>query len=201
MHDSLPTMLLLKNREITSNSNCRLYNIEEEPNSHMFLHCPFAIACCHGSPLAIHTTNLLHIIVQHWLRNMLASHNLREDVSMEYMQAIFTTLWTIRNHRYMVVHEGKEPNPMEVVLTYNYPKFVLQVQRSFLQSIRFKQIMLKNNTRVQHCCRKMTTSQQDCRVRRRKAKRSAWAYAKHLQGVIMFCGVDSNRAISTNGVV
>lgn len=60
---------------------------------------------------------------------------------MEYMQAIFTTLWTIQNHRYMVVHEGKEPNPMEVVLTYNYPKFVLQVQRSFLQSIRFKQIM------------------------------------------------------------
>lgn len=36
---------------------------------------------------------------------------------MAYMQAIITTLWTIWNHRNIVVHEGKDPNPMEVVLT------------------------------------------------------------------------------------
>ena len=39
-------------------------------------------------------------------------------------------------------------------------------------------------------------------VRRRKAKRSAWAYeGKNLQGVIMFCGVASSTAISTYGAV
>lgn len=36
---------------------------------------------------------------------------------MGYLQAIFTTLWTIWNHRNLVVHEGKLPNPMEVILT------------------------------------------------------------------------------------
>ena len=32
------------------------------------------------------------------------------------MQNIFTTLWTIWFHRNMVFHEGKQPNPMEVIL-------------------------------------------------------------------------------------
>ena len=35
---------------------------------------------------------------------------------MIYLQAIFTTFWTIWNHRNTVVHEGKQPNPMEVIL-------------------------------------------------------------------------------------
>jgi len=33
------------------------------------------------------------------------------------MQNIFTTLWTLWFHRNMVVHEGKQPNPIEVILT------------------------------------------------------------------------------------
>ena len=35
---------------------------------------------------------------------------------MGYMQGIFTTLWAIWKHRNLVIQEGKEPNPMEVVL-------------------------------------------------------------------------------------
>ena len=36
---------------------------------------------------------------------------------MHYLQAVFTTLWTIWTHRNLVVHEGKHPNPVEVILT------------------------------------------------------------------------------------
>ena len=35
---------------------------------------------------------------------------------MSYLQGIFTTLWSIWTHRNLVVHEGKHPNPLEVVL-------------------------------------------------------------------------------------
>lgn len=31
---------------------------------------------------------------------------------MEYMQGIFINLWAIWKHRNLVVHEGKDPNPI-----------------------------------------------------------------------------------------
>ena len=115
MHGSLPTMHLLKNRGITDNGLYPLCNCDEESTSHLFLLCPFARACWHGLPLAVHTSDLIDIFVQQWLRELIVSHNLNEDVFMEYMQNIFITLWTIWTQRNKVVHEGKEPNPMEVV--------------------------------------------------------------------------------------
>ena len=35
---------------------------------------------------------------------------------MYYLQSSFTTLWTMWNHRNRVVHEGIQPNPIEVIL-------------------------------------------------------------------------------------
>ncbi|XP_075654673.1 uncharacterized protein LOC142624807 [Castanea sativa] len=113
MHDRQPTMQLLKNRGITDNGLCPLCNCEEESTSHLFLLCPFARACWHGLLLAVHTSDLIGISVQQWLRELIVSH---EEVFMEYMQNIFITLWTIWTQRNMVVHEEKQPNPMEVVL-------------------------------------------------------------------------------------
>ena len=37
---------------------------------------------------------------------------------MHSLQAVFTTLWSIWNHRNRVTHEGKTPNPLEVILTF-----------------------------------------------------------------------------------
>ena len=36
---------------------------------------------------------------------------------MAYLQAIFTTLWSMWNHSNWVIHQGINPNPFEVVLT------------------------------------------------------------------------------------
>jgi len=36
---------------------------------------------------------------------------------MEYLQSIFSLLWTIWNHKNMVIHDGKTPNPIEVIPT------------------------------------------------------------------------------------
>ena len=95
MHGSLPSMHLLKNWGITDNGLYPLCNCDEESTSHLFLLCPFARACWHGLPLAVHTSDLIDIFVQQWLRELIVSHNLNEDVFMEYMQNIFITLWTI----------------------------------------------------------------------------------------------------------
>ena len=119
---------------------------------------------------------------------------------MGYMQAIFTTLWTIWTHWNVVIHEGKEPNPMEVALTAQN------------LSCRYKEAFSSQSVSNSKCRRtepKLNTAAGQWQliikiagVRRRKAKRSAWAYeAKNLQGVIMFCVVASSTAISTYGAV
>ena len=36
---------------------------------------------------------------------------------MCFLQTLFTTLWTIWTHRNLVIHEGKQPNPLDVILT------------------------------------------------------------------------------------
>ena len=92
MHDGLPTLLSLKNRGIPTQSTCPL--------------------CNDGLP-----TDLANVSMQQWVGNLLDRHKKLEAESIIYLQAIFTTLWTIWNHRNTVVHEGKQPNPMEVILT------------------------------------------------------------------------------------
>ena len=60
MHDSLLTLLTLKNRDISTQSNCPLCNTVEDSISHLFWHYPFARACWHGLTLVVHTFDLLN---------------------------------------------------------------------------------------------------------------------------------------------
>ena len=57
------------------------------------------------------------LTVQQWIGQLLLKHKKLEQENMQYLQGIFTTLWTIWTHRNLVVHEGKQPNPLEVILT------------------------------------------------------------------------------------
>ena len=69
-HDCLPTLQLLKIRGISDDGLCPMCNYEGESTSHLFLLCPFARACWHGSSLAVHTSNFSDIFVQQWLINL-----------------------------------------------------------------------------------------------------------------------------------
>ena len=95
MHDSLPTLLSLKNRGISTSSTCPLCNEEDESTTHLFLLCPFTRACWHGSTLAIHSLDFINIFVQHWLTLLLSKYKVRGIDSIVCLQATFMTLWTI----------------------------------------------------------------------------------------------------------
>ena len=85
LQGGLPTRQLLRNRGIIDIGLYPFYNCEKESTTHLFLLFPFARACWHGSPLAIHNYDLIGISVQQWLRELIVSHNLNDEVFMEYM--------------------------------------------------------------------------------------------------------------------
>ncbi|XP_075663263.1 uncharacterized protein LOC142632818 [Castanea sativa] len=188
MHDSLPTMLILKNRSIPVQSNCHLCDADEESTSHLFMQCPFARACWHGSTLAIHSSDFRNISVQQLVKGLLSRYNFMDDEAMGYLQGIFTTLWAIWKHKNLVIHEGKIPNPMEVVLiTQNL-------------SCRYKEAYTSIPVNSRQCRRPTLEPTSDARqcpliikiegVRRKKARRSAYALeANNVQGDIMFWGL------------
>ena len=55
--------------------------------------------------------------VQQWVGKPLHQHTSMSEDSMCFLQTVFTTLWTIWTHRNIVIHEGKQPNPLDVILT------------------------------------------------------------------------------------
>ena len=116
-HDSLPTFLTLKNRDVRVDSSCPLCAEDEESSSHLLLFYTFAREVWHGTPLVVHTSDLRNVSVQQWLGQILLRHKNLDQDNMKYLQGIFTTLWSIWTHRNLVVHERKLPNPLEVILT------------------------------------------------------------------------------------
>lgn len=81
------------------------------------MHCPVARAIWHGSNLEIRTSELHHSSVKQWVEACILQNEPGEDNRMCFLQSIFTILWSIWNHRNMVLHQEKLPNPMEIVLT------------------------------------------------------------------------------------
>ena len=123
-----------------------------------------------------------------------------EEGFLEYMQNIFTTLWTFWFHRNMVVHEGKQPNPMGVILTAQ------------TLSCRYKEAFSSQPNPYIRCSRLSNEPNtvagqwqlliKIVRTRNSRLNKSAWAYeAKDHEGVIIFYGVASSKASTTNGAV
>lgn len=85
LHNSLPTFLNLKQMGISLDPTCPLCHEEDEASTHLFLLCPFARACWHGSSLAIHASDYANISIQHWLNILLTRHNLKFPDSTFYL--------------------------------------------------------------------------------------------------------------------
>ena len=113
LHDILPTYFNLKRRGISVATTCPLCDEEEETTTHLFLLCPFTRACWHGSTLAICSLDYNNTSLQQWSSLILNKHNFKDPTLMYYLKSLFTTLWTIWNHRNKVVHEG-------ITSTWNY---------------------------------------------------------------------------------
>ena len=95
LHNCLPTFLHLHARGISSTKLCPLCNEEEESHTHIFLHCPFVRACWHGSTLALCTSEFINLFVQQWLKHLLSRDIQNGSDTMNFLQDIFVTLWTI----------------------------------------------------------------------------------------------------------
>ena len=128
------------------------------------------------------------------------THHTINQIGVSHMQSIFTTLWTIWFHRNMGVHEGKQPNPVEVILiaqtlSCRYKK-VFSSQPSPLIRSSEPSNEPSNVTRQWQLLIKIAGT------RNPRLNWSAWAFkAKDQQGVIRFYGVHSSNTSTTKGVV
>ena len=117
LHDSLPVFSILTSRVIAAPTICLLCDDSDETINHLFLNCPFARAVWHGSILGVRTSDLTNISVKQWIASFFTPTYRLEKCKMMFLQSCFTILWTLWNHKNMILHQGKTPNPMEVVLT------------------------------------------------------------------------------------
>ena len=104
---------------------------EEETTIHLFLNYPYARAIWHGSILGLRTSELQCNSVEQWLSQCIISSRALEHNRMNYLLALFTTLWSIWNHR-MVLHQGQIPNPVEVIIISQ--SLTCRYQEAFNQS-------------------------------------------------------------------
>lgn len=88
-------------------STCPLCNVEDESISHLFLFCPFARATWHGSPLAVHTSDLHNTSIQQWIGAILLKHKKMDQDMMHYLQValllfgpfgLIETLWSMKEN-------------------------------------------------------------------------------------------------------
>ncbi|XP_050241346.1 uncharacterized protein LOC126690274 [Quercus robur] len=185
LHGSLQDLEVLVNRGITVSS---VFYAMRRRNLLIifFLKCQFARAVWYGSNLKIRTSDSFNLSINQWVKFCVRQNDPRESTRLGILQSFFTTLWSIWNHRNQVLHQGKDPNPMEVLLT----------SQSLL--CRYQEVF--NNSQSQRSsCRQQTQQQftnQDWRLVikvaasiNRKTKRSAYAFeATTVDGRRLFTG-------------
>ena len=105
---------------------------------------------------------------------------------MCYLQSLFTILWSIWTHRNWALHQGKIPNPIEVVLTSQ--SLICRYQEAFQQTKE-----QESNTRQNHF---QPVTNQNWQIlikvaayRNRKSKRCGYAFEGiKLDGSTLFTG-------------
>ena len=131
-HNSLPTFENLSKRGIQVTNRCLMCDEEEETTIHQFLNCPCARSIRHGSILGLRTSELQCNSVEQWLSQCIISSKALKHNRMNYLQVLFITLWSIWNHRNMVLNQGQIPNPIEVILISQF--LTCRYQEAFNQS-------------------------------------------------------------------
>ena len=129
LHNCLPTFDNLRKRGIQVAGRCLMCDEMEESAVHLFLNCTCARAIWHGSNLGLRTSELEYTSAEQWLSQCIISSKDLEQSRMIYLQTIFTTLWSIWNHRNMVLHHGLIPNPIDVFLVSQ--SLICRYQKAF----------------------------------------------------------------------
>lgn len=109
---------------------------------------------------------------------------------MHCLQAVFTTLQTIWTQRNLVVHEGKHPNPLEVILIAQF--LTCQYLEAFSSCSLSSHIVADQHRPQQRFGGPWQLIIKVVGARKKKARRCGFAYeAKNMQGNIIFQGVSS----------
>uniref|UniRef100_A0A2N9GQ04 Reverse transcriptase zinc-binding domain-containing protein n=1 Tax=Fagus sylvatica TaxID=28930 RepID=A0A2N9GQ04_FAGSY len=96
--------------------SCILCNNTNETQDHLFLHCDLARAVWFGADIFIRNLTKAEITVDNWIKDLLQHHN-ESSNNTSQLQLILTLMWCIWFHRNQIMFEGKQPNPMEIILT------------------------------------------------------------------------------------
>ena len=157
----------------------------EQSASHLFLECNCARAIWHSSNLGLRTSNMDYTSVDRWLSQCIVSSTDLKQGRMCFLQTIFTTLWSIWNHRNMVLHQGLSPNPIEVILISQ--SLMCRYQTAFSQRQNTRPSEKQTLQRIPHqnwqILIKVAAS------RNRKTKRFGFAFeATSMAGVTTFRG-------------
>ena len=87
-----------------------------ENQDHLFLHCELARAVWFGAGIPILHLTQAEITVDIWVKNLLKQH-IAADNANSNLKRILTLLWCIWFRRNQIIFEGKQPNPLEIILT------------------------------------------------------------------------------------
>ena len=119
---------------------------------------------------------------------------------MTYLQSLFTTLWTIWNHRNQVVHEGVSPDPMKVILMVQ--TLSCRYRNAFSNQQNSNLLSSRSEPPTQSVAGPWQLIIEVAGFRDKKKNRSAYVNeAVNIKGDCMFFGVNSSLARTAPGVL
>ena len=120
----------------------------------------------------IRTTELNYVSIKQWILSHITATNILDQMKQSSLQSIFTILWTIWTHRNLVLHNGKTPNPVEVILTSQ--SLICKYKEVFNQCQRYKHIQ-RTKKRTMECRQNWQLLIKVAATRNKRSRRSGFA--------------------------
>ena len=95
---------------------CILCNNAIETQDHLFLHCDLARVVWFGADINIRPITDTGTPVEQWLQALILMPS-AANCNITHLHMTLTLLWCIWFHRNQVNFDGKQPNPMDIILT------------------------------------------------------------------------------------